>query len=382
MVERVEAPAQAASAVSADAAALLRADGLSKRYGSVVAVNDVSFSIQPGEFFCLLGPSGCGKTTLMRMIAGFEAPDAGSILLAGTELSDIPPHRRPLNMMFQSYALFPHMSVAANVAFGLRQAHLPRAEIEARVAEMLDLVQMRHFAARRPEQLSGGQQQRVALARAIARKPRLLLLDEPLGALDRKLRDETRVELSRLQSELGIAFLMVTHDQDEAMALADRIAIMDSGRIVQVDAPHVVYEEPANRRVAEFMGDINLIEGRVLAGATPAGELCVAAQGWPLPLRVQHGASLPEGTPVAVAVRPEKMRMARTAPADATNVIRGTVADIGYLGDWSAYRIRTPEGALLHVAQANAERGEAGRTARAEEVAIWFAPSAAILLTQ
>ncbi len=382
MGEREQATAQAAAAARSDHGALLRVEGLRKRYGAVTAVDGVRFSIRPGEFFCLLGPSGCGKTTLMRMIAGFERPDDGSILLAGAELSDTPPHRRPLNMMFQSYALFPHMSVASNVAFGLRQAGLPRADIEARVAEMLDLVQMRHLASRRPDQLSGGQQQRVALARAIARKPRLLLLDEPLGALDKKLRDETRVELSRLQSELGIAFLMVTHDQDEAMALADRIAIMDAGRIVQIDAPHVVYEEPANRRVAEFMGDINLIEGSVIAAGTPTGEVEVAAAGWPSPLRVRHGSLLQQGAGVAVAVRPEKMRMARTASPDAENVMRGTVADIGYLGDWSAYRVRTPHGGLLLVAQANAERGEAGRMARGEEVEVWFAPGAAILLTQ
>jgi putrescine transport system ATP-binding protein len=244
---------------------LVRFQGVTKRFGDQTAVNDVSLDIYPGEFFALLGPSGCGKTTLMRMLAGFETPNAGTVTLAGQDLAGIPPHQRPVNMMFQSYALFPHLTVEQNIAFGLKQEGLPKGEIAARVVEMLELVKLKPFARRKPDQLSGGQKQRVALARAVARKPQMLLLDEPLGALDKKLREETQFELMDLQVELGMTFLIVTHDQEEAMVMADRIAVMREGEIAQIGRPEEVYETPASRYVAEFLGDVNLFEARVSA---------------------------------------------------------------------------------------------------------------------
>jgi putrescine transport system ATP-binding protein len=246
---------------------LITIDGVTKRYGAVVAVDHLSVEMEAGEFFALLGPSGCGKTTLMRLIAGFETPDEGRILIDGQDMAQVPPHERPVNMMFQSYALFPHMSVAKNIAFGLVQAGLSADKIRTRVDELLQLVQLKGFEARKPDQLSGGQRQRVALARALARRPKLVLLDEPLGALDRKLREETQFELMRVQRELGTGFVLVTHDQDEAMVMAQRIAVMRAGRIEQLGSPRAIYEEPKTRFVASFIGDVNLLEGEVVASA-------------------------------------------------------------------------------------------------------------------
>ncbi|HTV38807.1 MAG TPA: ABC transporter ATP-binding protein, partial [Xanthobacteraceae bacterium] len=242
---------------------MLRIEGLSKRFGSFAAVDHLSLDIQSGEFFALLGPSGCGKTTLLRLIAGFERPETGRILLDGVDLAPVPPHRRPVNMMFQSYALFPHLSVEANVSFGLKQEGLPQREIAGRVADMLALVKLEGFGRRKPHELSGGQRQRVALARCLVKRPRVLLLDEPLAALDRKLRDATRFELMELQRQLGLTFIIVTHDQSEAMIVADRIGVMDRGRLMQVAAPEEIYQRPNSRWVADFVGDINLFEGRV-----------------------------------------------------------------------------------------------------------------------
>src|SRR5256885_4468551 len=254
--------------VDASASPLVRFEGISKAFADAVAVQAVTLNIFEGEFFALLGPSGCGKTTLLRLIAGFETPDAGRVLLDGRDLAGVPPHLRPVNMMFQSYALFPHLTVAGNVAFGLKQDRLPKAEIARRVDEMLALMQLAGFGGRRPDQLSGGQRQRVALARSLAKRPKGLLLDEPLAALDRKLREETRFELKELQQRLATTFVIVTHDQDEAMTVADRIGVMNQGKLAQVGRPADIYERPASRWVAGFVGDVNLIEGRVTAGYT------------------------------------------------------------------------------------------------------------------
>src|SRR5580658_2987978 len=306
-------------------APLLRIEGLTKRFGAYLAVDDLSLAIYPGEFFALLGPSGCGKTTLLRLLAGFERANAGRILLDGIDLLPVPPHRRPVNMMFQSYALFPHLTVAGNVAFGLKQEGLPKAQIAERVAEMLALVRLENFGARKPHELSGGQRQRVALARSLVKRPRVLLLDEPMAALDKKLRGETQFELMELQRRLGLTFIIVTHDQSEAMTVADRIAVMDRGRLMQVAPPAEIYERPNSRWVADFIGNVNLFEGRVGADGlsvegTAAGHLRVAAK-----------ADAAPGTTVWVAVRPEKVRITREPPLPgADNCVAGKIVDIGY----------------------------------------------------
>src|SRR4051812_5026811 len=289
-------------------AALVTFDRVTKRFGDFTAVDGLTLDIFEHEFFALLGPSGCGKTTLLRMLAGFESPDEGRVVLAGQDLAGMPPYRRPVNMMFQSYALFPHMTVAGNVAFGLKQDKLPKDEIAARVDEMLALVQLTGFAARKPDQLSGGQRQRVALARSLAKRPKVLLLDEPLAALDRKLREETRFELKDLQTRLQTTFVIVTHDQDEAMTVADRIAVMDRGRLAQVGTPVEVYERPASRWVAGFVGDVNLIEGRV----TEVYPSFVTFEREGMHLRLPHTDVAPG--PAAVALRPEKIRIAHELP--------------------------------------------------------------------
>jgi len=323
---------------------LIRFEGVSKRFGDTAAVDDVTLDIAAGEFFVLLGPSGCGKTTLMRLLAGFEAPDAGRVLLAGRELAGLRPHRRPVNMMFQSYALFPHLTVAANVAYGLLQERLGRAEIDARVGEMLALVQLEPLSARKPDQLSGGQRQRVALARALAKRPKVLLLDEPLGALDRRLREETRGQLKAIQARLGTTFLMVTHDQDEAMGLADRMAVMRQGRIVQLGPPAELYANPVDRDVAGFLGEVNLFP-------VPGG-------GWR-------------------AVRPERMILSRDRPALA-DAWTGEVQAVAYLGDRTHYTVRLADGAVVRILQANTSSGPA--FARADAVWAAFAPDAATVL--
>ena len=356
-------------------------DGVTKRYGSETAVTDLSLAIYEREFFALLGPSGCGKSTLMRLLAGFETPSAGRVLLAGEDLAGVPPHRRPVNMMFQSYALFPHMTVERNIAFGLAMEGLPREEIRERVAAMLKLVKLEAYASRRPHQLSGGQRQRVALARALAKRPKVLLLDEPLGALDRKLREETQFELIALQERLGITFVIVTHDQDEAMTMATRIAVMDKGRIVQVAPPPVIYEAPATRYVAGFIGDINLIEGKAAAASGPgpaAIETEIAGR-----LAVETGEALAAGQQVAVAWRPEKTRILQAgeaAPAGWTT-IAGTVHDIGYLGDWTTYVVAAG-GLKLRAAVANAARLVERPITWDEPVRLAVAPSSFVLLTR
>ena len=355
---------------------LLRLESLSKRFGGFTAVDHLSLDIYEGEFFALLGPSGCGKTTLLRMIAGFERPSTGRIVLDGIDLAPVPPYRRPVNMMFQSYALFPHLNVEANVAFGLKQEGLSKLEIARRVADMLALVKLDTFGRRKPHELSGGQRQRVALARSLVKRPRLLLLDEPMAALDKKLRGETRFELMELQRRLGLTFVIVTHDQSEAMTVADRIAVMDHGRLMQVAPPAALYEQPNSRWVADFVGDVNLFEGRLgddglSVEGTAAGRLRVAAKSEAEP-----------GQVVWVAVRPEKLRIAPEQPlAGLDNSVAATVVDIGYLGDTSLYKLRIRDGSQIKAAVANVGRADA---ALAVEQHVWLSwpPEAAIVLTR
>jgi putrescine transport system ATP-binding protein len=358
-------------------AALVTFDRVTKRFGDFTAVDNLTLDIFEREFFALLGPSGCGKTTLLRMLAGFEAPDEGRVVLAGQDLAGVPPYRRPVNMMFQSYALFPHMTVAGNVAFGLKQDKLPKDEIAMRVDEMLALVQLTGFAARKPDQLSGGQRQRVALARSLAKRPKVLLLDEPLAALDRKLREETRFELKDLQTRLQTTFVIVTHDQDEAMTVADRIAVMERGKLAQVGTPIEIYERPASRWVAGFVGDVNLIEGCVTA--VYPSFVMVERDG--MRLRVAHAPVAPG--PVAVALRPEKIRIMHSVPDGSfENGAAGTVTDIGYLGTMSLFKVRLDDGLVLKAAVMNEQR-QAARTIHVND-RVWlsWAPEAGVLLTE
>ena len=330
---------------------LIRIEGVSKRFGDFTAIDDVSLSIYPKEFFALLGPSGCGKTTLMRMLAGFEAPSAGRITIDGVDMAGVPPNKRAVNMMFQSYALFPHLSVWDNIAFGLKRDGLAKDRIAARVEEMLKLTQLGKLAKRKPHQLSGGQRQRVALARAMARGPKLLLLDEPLGALDKKLRQETQFELMDIQEKTGTTFVIVTHDQEEAMTVASRVAVMDQGRFMQVDTPDRIYEAPNSVYVADFIGDVNLIEGRV----GEIGELAQLHWGEGKTLLGQAGASLAKGEAATLAIRPEKIAISREEP-EAANRVRGKILDIGYLGNLSTYHVELPEGPVIKCEVGNRSR--------------------------
>ena len=359
---------------------LVRFEEVSKRFGRVSAADRLSLDIFVGEFFALLGPSGCGKTTLLRLLAGFEAPDEGRILLEGADLAGTPPYRRPTNMMFQSYALFPHLTVERNVAFGLRQEGMPRRQIEARVSEMLALVKLEGFGRRKPDQLSGGERQRVALARALAKRPKVLLLDEPMAALDKKLRAETQFELMELQARLGTTFVIVTHDQEEAMILADRMAVMERGRIVQVGTPTEIYEQPSSRYVADFVGDVNLLEGRVTA--VRAGECLVQSNGGAA-LRIAQPIDAAPGTLVWLAVRPEKVRIGLDRPAEAgENALAGTVADVGYIGNMSVYKVMLDHGALMKASISNQTRLLQRTIGCKDRVWLSWPPEAAIVLTR
>jgi putrescine transport system ATP-binding protein len=356
----------------------LLVDRVSKRFGGVAAVDDVSLTVAGGEFFALLGPSGCGKTTLLRLLAGFETPDAGRILIDGVDMTGVPPYARPVNMMFQSYALFPHMDVRENVAFGLRQEGAARAAIRERVAAMLDLVQMAALARRKPSQLSGGQKQRVALARALVKQPKLLLLDEPLAALDRKLREHTQFELMRVQERVGVTFIVVTHDQAEAMTMASRIAVMERGRLRQVGTPGEVYEAPSSRFVADFVGAVNLLAGQVREAS--GGSLVIdspAIGGF----RVR-GLALPPGAAITVALRPEKIALGRAPGADGDNRHEGVVREITYLGGLSLYRVELPSGALLRVSLPNTARLAGPPFARGERVHLAWPAEAGVVLPE
>jgi putrescine transport system ATP-binding protein len=362
---------------------LVRFEAVTKRFGEVPAVEALSLDIFERELFALLGPSGCGKTTLLRLLAGFEAPDQGRIILDGEDIARVPPHRRPVNMMFQNYALFPHLTVQGNVAFGLKQDGLPRPEIAARVREMLALVKLEGLESRKPHQLSGGQRQRVALARALVKRPRVLLLDEPLAALDKKLRRETQFELMHLKERLGLTFIIVTHDQEEAMVLADRIGVMHQGRLVQVAPPRDVYERPNSRWVADFIGDVNLIEGRVLEcgdGATLIESLGLGR------VRVgtaAAGSELRPGDRVWVALRPEKVRLAQEVPSAARdNCVAGVVSEIAYRGDFSVYKVRLDSGFVMKASVANASPLMDRALRCGDRVTFTFAPAAGVLLTR
>ena len=327
---------------------------VTKSFGQVLAVDNITLDIQQNELFCLLGGSGCGKTTLLRMLAGFEMPTTGQILIDGHDMQNLPPQARPTNMMFQSYALFPHMSVAKNVGYGLKRAGTPAPEIREKVAEILNLVQLGGYETRKPHQLSGGQQQRVALARALIKRPKLLLLDEPLGALDKKLREETQFELINIQESLGITFVVVTHDQEEAMTLSTRLGVMQNGRLSQVGTPHEIYEYPQSRYVADFIGSINLFEGRVKKSAPD--HLRITSEDTAVDIHLSHGAGFRTDQEVCFALRPEKVEIARKKPPQSFNYAKGVVEDIAYLGGRSVYLVRTKSGKLLRVTRANRQQ--------------------------
>jgi putrescine transport system ATP-binding protein len=359
---------------------LVRFEAVSKRFGGVTAVEMASLEIFEGEFFALLGPSGCGKTTLLRLLAGFETPDQGRVLLDGRDLAGVPPHRRPVNMMFQSYALFPHLTVEKNVAFGLKQEGLAKDKIAERVREMLALVRLEGLDNRKPHQLSGGQRQRVALARALAKHPRVLLLDEPLAALDKKLRGETQFELMRVQERLGLTFMIVTHDQGEAMTVADRIGVMDHGKLIQVATPSEIYEHPNSRWVADFVGDVNLIEGRVVA-ADDSGTVIESIAVGRVRAAPKSGATI--GDTVWVAVRPEKLRLTSTRPETTVdNCAVGTVSEIAYLGDLSVYKVRLESGFDIKAAATNMTRLIERPINWEDRVCITWASGAGIVLTR
>ncbi|RDJ16775.1 polyamine ABC transporter ATP-binding protein [Rhizobium phaseoli] len=351
---------------------------VTKRFGDFTAVNDLSLNIYHREFFALLGASGCGKSTLLRMLAGFEQPTLGEIVLDGTDLAGTPPYKRPVNMMFQSYALFPHMTVEKNIAFGLKQDGMPKDEMAERVSQMLKLVKLEQFASRKPNQLSGGQRQRVALARSLAKRPKVLLLDEPLGALDKKLREETQFELMDLQQSLGLTFVVVTHDQEEAMTMADRIAVMSHGKVVQVATPAEIYEAPNCRFVADFIGDVNIFDGKVTTSENGAVEIAVDSG---FTIRIAAPDTPAIGSTVGFAIRPEKIRVSRAATATApVNAARGEIWDIGYLGDMTVFHIKLASGQFVRASSLNARRSVEDPFTYDQDVWVSFDQDAGVLL--
>jgi len=351
---------------------------VTKRFGDFVAVNDVSLKIYKQELFCLLGGSGCGKTTLLRMLAGFEEPSSGRILIDGVDMSGIPPYERPVNMMFQSYALFPHMTVEQNVAFGLKQDRIPKAEIVERVAAMLELVKLSQFAKRKPHQLSGGQRQRVALARSLVKRPKLLLLDEPLGALDKKLREHTQFELVNLQEKLGVTFVVVTHDQEEAMTLSTRIGVMNQGQIVQVGTPKDIYEYPNSKFVAEFIGNVNMFQGRMVEDLPDRVRIESPEMGGTI--YVDHGVSAAPDATLWAAIRPEKIQISIERPEQSDNVARGVVKEIAYMGDMSVYLVQLDSGKVVRVTQPNVYRHADDLVTWEQPVYVYWHPSSPVVL--
>ena len=358
---------------------LIQFKNVTKQFGDFTAVDDLTINIYEREFFALLGPSGCGKTTLMRMLAGFETPTTGEILLGGKNIVPVPPNQRPVNMMFQSYALFPHLSVWENIAFGLKRSDMPKDQIGDRVAEMLRLTRMEKFAKRKPHQISGGQRQRVALARSLAKAPKLLLLDEPLGALDKKLRNDTQFELMDIQEKTGTTFVIVTHDQEEAMTVASRVAVMDAGKMIQVDTPAGIYEAPNSVYVADFIGDVNIIEGN----ASVSGENVDVhfAEGVD-PIHAVTDKPITDGQRVSYAVRPEKISVDREPLMDRANHVKGKVEDIGYLGNVSTYHVRLPSGQLVSALMTNSRRLARRDFTWEDEVWLSWTDTAGVVLTE
>jgi putrescine transport system ATP-binding protein len=359
----------------------IRISNLTKKFGDFLAVDNVSLDVYRQELFCLLGGSGCGKSTLLRMLAGFETPTSGRIEIDGQDMANMPAYERPTNMMFQSYALFPHMTVEKNVAYGLLRDGMAKPEAMVRVAEMLKLVQLDGFAKRKPDQLSGGQKQRVALARSLIKRPKLLLLDEPLGALDKKLREETQFELVNIQESLGVTFIVVTHDQEEAMTLSSRIGVMDQGEIVQVGEPHDIYEYPQSRFVADFIGSVNIFEGRVTEDAE--NFVRIHSKEADCDIHVAHGVSCAANQKLWLAVRPEKLSLTKKQPAGNYNMVKGTVDEIAYLGNLTVYRILLEGGKIVRVTQSNRVRQDSGPTVRwGETVYLEWEDTAGVVLTQ
>ena len=358
----------------------IQIQNVTKRFGEFTAIDNLTLDIYKNEFFSLLGPSGCGKTTLLRMLAGFEKITDGKILVDGEDISEIPPHLRPINMMFQSYALFPHMTVEKNIAFGLKQDNLPANEINQRVEEMLELVELTDFANRKPNQLSGGQSQRVALARSLAKRPKLLLLDEPLGALDKRLREQTQFELMDIQEKLEVTFVIVTHDQEEAMTVSSRIGVMDSGSLVQVATPAEIYEAPINKDVADFIGDVNILKG-IYKGQNEIGTQLLSEDSNSIVFATQDvGASVEDE--MWFAIRPEKLEISRTKPSHNHNILKGKIEDIAYGGSFSTYHVKLDNGKILKAIRANRERTKEHHLTWDDEVYLqWAAHSAVVLLS-